>query len=301
MDIMWFIIITLSTSLRIASIILFYLLYQRYKDVFFKFNLLLQLSLHIPNILLTAVLNFNRMAPSEWLMSGWCYMAHFMAVIGVFIRFYWGHKIVGQEVPLKAKISGIIVSLLVLASLAKSIVTNTFDTTLIAPLTSIPVIYSLVIIRKNLNTILHKSNIPFFRVYIVLISIIIFTNLTLNTVDRFVTDFDFSYIISFVNETSNIGIIIMVLRFFTSNYFADSRGEDVLSVSKKIIQQYGLTEWEVKLINLLFDGLTAKEISEVMHVSVQTVKNYRSRLYQKVNVSGKIELIKLFKTGHVSI
>jgi len=55
-------------------------------------------------------------------------------------------------------------------------------------------------------------------------------------------------------------------------------------------------DWEV--IKWKAQGLTTKEISEVMVLSPQTIKNRLSQIYDKLGVRNGIEMLKvLYKSG----
>ena len=55
-------------------------------------------------------------------------------------------------------------------------------------------------------------------------------------------------------------------------------------------------DWEV--IKWKAQGLTTKEISEVMVLSQQTIKNRLSQIYDKLGVRNGIEMLKvLYKSG----
>ena len=58
----------------------------------------------------------------------------------------------------------------------------------------------------------------------------------------------------------------------------------------KLTYQYSkLTPREIQIASLVKDGKTTKEISEVLHVSVETVSKYRKRIRKKLHLKGKDE------------
>jgi len=61
------------------------------------------------------------------------------------------------------------------------------------------------------------------------------------------------------------------------------------ALSKK--EEYGLSEREFEILQLLANGLNNKHIAEKLFLSEGTVKNYISNLYAKLNVHDRIQAI----------
>ncbi|HOP33395.1 MAG TPA: helix-turn-helix transcriptional regulator [Candidatus Hydrothermia bacterium] len=62
------------------------------------------------------------------------------------------------------------------------------------------------------------------------------------------------------------------------------------------LKELNEVDWEV--IKWKAQGLTTKEISEVMVLSPQTIKNRLSQIYDKLGVRNGIEMLKvLYKSG----
>jgi DNA-binding CsgD family transcriptional regulator/tetratricopeptide (TPR) repeat protein len=62
-----------------------------------------------------------------------------------------------------------------------------------------------------------------------------------------------------------------------------------------------VTETEIELVQLLRQGLTNRQISEVMHYSGKTIEVYVSRLYQKLGYRSRLELILAAERGELSM
>ena len=58
------------------------------------------------------------------------------------------------------------------------------------------------------------------------------------------------------------------------------------------IQNKPLTYKEQKVLDLIKNGLTSVEISEHMHISVNTVANHRANIVKKLNLFGPNALLK---------
>ena len=51
-----------------------------------------------------------------------------------------------------------------------------------------------------------------------------------------------------------------------------------------------LTPQEAKVVHLLTEGLSTKEISLKLQVTEHTIRNYLSNIYDKLGVSSRVEL-----------
>lgn len=236
------------------------------------------------------------MDPNPILFVVWSIILHIITPLGIFIRLNWCHTIVGLKLSKPFFVTAIILSVICAAGLARAFITGSFETLIPTQLNLIPTIASIIIIKNNMDDIPHKSAIPFFKVYIILIPIIVFVNVAFGIFDTLRNDLDLTYITATANEILNIILVLAIVRFFAETYFSHKSTEQLLKVSQAVAVQYSLTEREIELIEHLFEGMTAKEIGEAMFITAQTAKNYRSRIYQKLDVRNKIELIKLIKS-----
>ncbi|WP_428911884.1 EAL domain-containing protein [Niallia sp. Krafla_26] len=70
--------------------------------------------------------------------------------------------------------------------------------------------------------------------------------------------------------------------------------KDVLDIALTYIQKtYSISSREMDVFTLIMDGLTNKEISEQLFISEHTVKNHITRIFQKLNVTDRIQAIAL--------
>jgi len=70
------------------------------------------------------------------------------------------------------------------------------------------------------------------------------------------------------------------------------REQDQALIAFKSKQQ--LTDKETEVVKLLLKGYTYKAISETLFISENTLKYHFKNIYQKLNISSKMELIKIF-------
>ena len=64
----------------------------------------------------------------------------------------------------------------------------------------------------------------------------------------------------------------------------------------KFISEYKISKREEEVIQLLCEGKTNKEISEILFISLQTVKDHIYRVFQKTDVGNRIQLINLIQS-----
>ncbi|MBS4197758.1 EAL domain-containing protein [Lederbergia citri] len=70
--------------------------------------------------------------------------------------------------------------------------------------------------------------------------------------------------------------------------------KDVLDVALTYIKKsYSISSREMEVFELIMDGLTNKEISEQLFISEHTVKNHITRIFQKLNVTDRVQAIAL--------
>lgn len=62
---------------------------------------------------------------------------------------------------------------------------------------------------------------------------------------------------------------------------------------------YKLTEREIEVINLIWDGKTNKEISDILNITVSTTKFHIGNIYIKLNVNSRTQVFMLRDSGNV--
>ena len=61
-----------------------------------------------------------------------------------------------------------------------------------------------------------------------------------------------------------------------------------------LILKYNISKREMEVIRLICDGCTNKEIANNLFISIDTVKDHNSRIFQKTNIKNRTQLAKLF-------
>lgn len=74
---------------------------------------------------------------------------------------------------------------------------------------------------------------------------------------------------------------------------------DISNKERAIQEKYSLSDRELEVIELLAEGFTNQKIGEQLHISVNTVKSHIKRIYQKLRISNRLQLInKLTSNGN---
>lgn len=73
--------------------------------------------------------------------------------------------------------------------------------------------------------------------------------------------------------------------------FTDSTDE--ISSLDEIFLNYSISKREKEIITLILDGKTNREIEDALFISLKTVKNHVYRIYRKMGVNNRVQLINL--------
>lgn len=96
-------------------------------------------------------------------------------------------------------------------------------------------------------------------------------------------------------EMANIIMQHLQVRFWKEKCIADEirmLGATQKS-EKRLISEYGLTERECEVVSLTTRGLTDAEICDGLAISKNTLKKHISNIYGKLDISTRVELLKI--------
>lgn len=88
----------------------------------------------------------------------------------------------------------------------------------------------------------------------------------------------------------SVFVFVDLCTYFFRHY---SRDLDITVAKPSLKEKYALSEREVEVIDLLVRGLTNQNICDQLHISVNTVKSHIKRIYKKLNVTNRLQLINL--------
>ena len=84
------------------------------------------------------------------------------------------------------------------------------------------------------------------------------------------------------------------LHYYYLKYQAKITGKgESFVLRKNFIEEYGLTDREEQIIELIKDGKSNQEIEDTLYISVHTVKNHIYNIYQKTGVNSRTQLLHL--------
>lgn len=283
--------------LGFIAITLLLLLYRKFEEPLFVFTgaflLFPQLTLTLWAVMVALGAYNNIELAFTWLQIDFA-----ITSASIFLIPIWLYKILEKKLPLAWKIIWLVLALVNMADYWRK---TTFflhdlgdkDITMI--ITHIQLIWMIFIIMKNKNAIKINELRSFFNFFCLVSVIRVIYAMIDFVIYKFLPDFRFilevfSFLTSFMFIV-DIGIII-----FIANYFFTPKQGSEPALSKEFIEMHGLTPREIEVVTLLLQGCTSKEMSEKMFISPQTAKNYASKVYQKINVTGKVDLIKKITT-----
>lgn len=88
----------------------------------------------------------------------------------------------------------------------------------------------------------------------------------------------------------SVFVFVDLSEYFFKHY---SRDLDISANSEILKEKYSLSEREMEVVELLAKGLTNQSISDKLHISVNTVKSHIKRIYKKLNITNRLQLINL--------
>lgn len=71
-------------------------------------------------------------------------------------------------------------------------------------------------------------------------------------------------------------------------------------ISKELFDLYNITDRESEIIELILDGKQTKEIAYELNIALPTVSKHISNIYEKTNISNRLELVNIFRIKKVT-
>jgi DNA-binding NarL/FixJ family response regulator len=105
-----------------------------------------------------------------------------------------------------------------------------------------------------------------------------------------------------------IAIIVLSLMFLSlsiiNTYYSFSYSNQPVffqsnSLTEIFTTQFQISEREKDILLLLLDGMANKEIAEKLSISVRTVENHLSRIYQKTGTCSRMQVVNLIRANSV--
>ncbi len=88
----------------------------------------------------------------------------------------------------------------------------------------------------------------------------------------------------------------IIFAYYLLNYITRENSLFLINnLPESFIKSYKIGKRETEIINMIIQGLDNKEIADKLFISESTVRNHISNIYRKVNISNKVELLKLIQ------
>ena len=71
----------------------------------------------------------------------------------------------------------------------------------------------------------------------------------------------------------------------------DATDIEITNDATDLLKKHNLTKREMEIVNLVFDGLSNREIANTLFVSENTIKKHLNNIYQKINLPNRTRLI----------
>jgi DNA-binding NarL/FixJ family response regulator len=93
----------------------------------------------------------------------------------------------------------------------------------------------------------------------------------------------------------NLGIVLWINKY--NQIFVQQFIEPEAKSSSELeifASNYEITARELDVIKLICKGKTNKEIADQLFISISTVKDHNYKIYQKLNIKNRTQLMKLY-------
>jgi DNA-binding CsgD family transcriptional regulator len=91
---------------------------------------------------------------------------------------------------------------------------------------------------------------------------------------------------------------LLYLRAQADRVFSPVKAETVTKVGMEhVFERYGVTKREQQVVQKICLGKTNKQIAEELFISLQTVKDHTHRIYSKIGVNSRMQLVQLMNVA----
>ncbi|MBV6646987.1 MAG: helix-turn-helix transcriptional regulator [Cyclobacteriaceae bacterium] len=94
-------------------------------------------------------------------------------------------------------------------------------------------------------------------------------------------------------------LIILLLLFLFLKERARNRKVKLQDPDFKALRNR-LSSREIEVLEALLNGKSQKEIAEILHIEISTIKSHLNKIYKLFNVKDKKQLIQLHREGNTS-
>ena len=95
-----------------------------------------------------------------------------------------------------------------------------------------------------------------------------------------------------------LAIVIPLVYFYSqkNDFIQLNKNESEVSTFESLIARYGITHREREIIKEVCSGKSNQEIADTLFISLQTVKDHTHRIYLKMGIKRRVQLIKIMQS-----
>ena len=91
---------------------------------------------------------------------------------------------------------------------------------------------------------------------------------------------------------------LLYLRANADRVFAPIKAEQATKLDiQHALDRYGVTKRERQIVEKICLGKTNKQIAEELFISLQTVKDHTHRIYSKIGINSRLQLVQLMNAA----
>jgi DNA-binding CsgD family transcriptional regulator len=88
---------------------------------------------------------------------------------------------------------------------------------------------------------------------------------------------------------------IVYIYYNITDLIISDDADNILSSYENILARYGITRREREIVEQVCKGKSNQEIADALFISLQTVKDHTHRIYLKMNIKSRVQLIKMMQ------
>jgi len=294
--IFFFYIISFSTGIASVYLSFFLFLQHRKKPLLFFFIFLFAMSLIMFAFLIHEYENIVKIgldyaANMTNLTGGWIILCIFP---------FFSHTVIGLDISAFKKKLFILFSIVITVSILSLLycldrnrkLAENIETFILDPALILNIMYFIFLSISEYNSIGDKTLKSGLRIFFITTTIY----LPLHIVGEYNHLLNETSILTFIETISfplyflaiNMFSMIFAIKYYNQPAFVENN-----RLSLHFVEKYNITERETDIIHHLIEGLNNTEISRKLFVSIKTVENHLSNIYQKTSVKNRVQLVNL--------
>ncbi len=135
-----------------------------------------------------------------------------------------------------------------------------------------------------------STNITAFYAILFFLFFIFWITFSLDIAPRIFSNLAISFLFLVFNLAPLIYMNLLLKMYLAADISANQE-----IILKSLDLKYGITNRETEIIKLIAKGNTNKEISNILYIALQTVKDHNRRIFRKLGVKNRVQLVNLIR------